>query len=43
MREFIYLASLGFEVWGIDETPSAIKKAKEKSKKHGLTVNFLVF
>lgn len=33
---------LGFEVWGIDATPSAIKKAKEKAKKNGITINFLV-
>ncbi len=38
----LYLASLGFEVWGIDTAPSAIKKAKEKAKKRGITVNFLV-
>ena len=39
----LYLAGLGFEVWGIDAAPSAIKKAKEKAKKRGLTINFLVF
>ncbi len=39
----LYLAHLGFEVWGIDGAPSAIKKAKEKAKKRGITVNFLVF
>ena len=39
----LYLAHLGFEVWGIDAAPSAIKKAKEKSKKRGVPVNFLVF
>jgi 2-polyprenyl-3-methyl-5-hydroxy-6-metoxy-1,4-benzoquinol methylase len=39
----LYLASLGFEVWGIDAAPSALKKAKEKAKKRGITVNFLVF
>ncbi len=38
----LYLASLGFEVCGIDTAPSAIKKAKEKSKKRGIKVNFLV-
>ena len=38
----LYLASLGFEVWGIDSAPSAIKKAKEKAKKRGLPVNFLL-
>ena len=38
----LYLAGLGFEVWGIDAAPPAIKKAKEKAKKRGITVNFLV-
>jgi 2-polyprenyl-3-methyl-5-hydroxy-6-metoxy-1,4-benzoquinol methylase len=36
------LAGLGFEVWGIDAAPSAIKKAKEKAKKRGIKVKFLV-
>jgi 2-polyprenyl-3-methyl-5-hydroxy-6-metoxy-1,4-benzoquinol methylase len=36
-----YLASVGFEVWGIDAAPSAIKKAKEKAKKRGIKVNFM--
>jgi 2-polyprenyl-3-methyl-5-hydroxy-6-metoxy-1,4-benzoquinol methylase len=38
----LYLASKGFEVWGIDAAPYAIKKAKEKAKKRGITINFLV-
>lgn len=38
----LYLAGLGFEVWGIDAAPSAIKKAKGKAKERGITVNFLV-
>jgi cyclopropane fatty-acyl-phospholipid synthase-like methyltransferase len=38
----LYLAHLGFEVCGIDAAPSAIKKAKEKAKERGITVNFLV-
>ncbi len=38
----LYLAELGFEVWGIDAAPAAIKKAKEKARKRGITVNFLV-
>jgi 2-polyprenyl-3-methyl-5-hydroxy-6-metoxy-1,4-benzoquinol methylase len=38
----LYLASLGFEVWGVDAAPTAIKKAKEKAKERGVTVNFLV-
>jgi 2-polyprenyl-3-methyl-5-hydroxy-6-metoxy-1,4-benzoquinol methylase len=39
----LYLSGLGFDVWGIDAVPSAIKKAKEKAKERGITVNFLVF
>ncbi|MBU3967257.1 MAG: methyltransferase domain-containing protein [Euryarchaeota archaeon] len=38
----LYLARQGFEVWGIDAAPAAIKKAKEKARKRGITVNFLV-
>jgi cyclopropane fatty-acyl-phospholipid synthase-like methyltransferase len=38
----LYLASLGFEAWGIDAAPSAIKKAKEKAKKRGIAMNFLI-
>ena len=38
----LYLASLGFEVWGIDGVPSAIEKAEKKAEKRGVTVNFLV-
>ncbi|MCZ7394610.1 MAG: methyltransferase domain-containing protein [Candidatus Methanoperedens sp.] len=38
----LYLASKGLEVWGIDAAQSAIKKAKDKAKERGITVNFLV-
>ncbi|MCX9012797.1 MAG: class I SAM-dependent methyltransferase [Candidatus Methanoperedens sp.] len=38
----LYLAHLGFEVWGIDAAPSAIKKAREKAKERRVKVNFLV-
>ena len=38
----LYLAGLGFEVWGIDSAPLAIKKAKGKAKKRGISINFLV-
>jgi len=38
----LYLASQGFEVWGIDAAQSAIKKAKEKTKERGIAVDFLV-
>lgn len=39
----LYLAGIGFEVWGIDAVPAAIKKAKEKAVERGINVNFLVF
>ena len=39
----LYLASLDFEVWGIDAAPAAIKKAKEKARKQTKTVNFLLY
>ncbi|WAM22758.1 MAG: methyltransferase domain-containing protein (plasmid) [Candidatus Methanoperedens sp.] len=38
----LYLASVGFEVWGIDAAQSAIKIAKEKAKERGIAVNLLV-
>jgi len=38
----IYLASIGFEVTGIDISESAIKIAKENAKKRGVRCNFLV-
>ncbi len=38
----LYLAHLGFELWGIDASPTAIKKAKEKAKEREIIVNFLV-
>jgi SAM-dependent methyltransferase len=38
----IYLASRGFDVTGIDISPTAIKIAKEKAKKKGIRCNFLV-
>jgi SAM-dependent methyltransferase len=38
----IYLASLGFDVTGIDISPTAIKIAKENAKKKGIKCNFLV-
>jgi SAM-dependent methyltransferase len=37
-----YLASKGFDVTGIDISPSAIKIAKENAKKKGVKGNFLV-
>ena len=38
----IYLASLGFDVTGIDNSPTAIKIAQENAKKKGIKCNFLV-
>ena len=38
----IYLASIGFDVTGIDISPSAIKTAKENAKKKRVKCNFLV-
>lgn len=38
----IYLASRGFEVTGIDISPTAIKTAKENAKKKGIKCNFVV-
>jgi SAM-dependent methyltransferase len=38
----IYLAGRGFEVTGIDFSPTAIKIAKENTKKKGVKCNFFV-
>jgi len=38
----IYLASIGFDVTGIDISPTAIKIAKENAKRKGVKCNFLV-
>jgi len=38
----IYLASLGFEVTGIDISPAAIKLAQEQAEKKGVKCNFVV-
>lgn len=37
----LYLASQGFEVTGLDISPTAISTAKEKAQKRGLTCNFI--
>lgn len=37
----LYLASRGHEVWGIDASPNAIRKAGAKAKDRGLAVKFL--
>jgi SAM-dependent methyltransferase len=38
----LYLAQLGYEVWGIDASPTAIKKAQEKSSARGVSATFRV-
>ncbi len=38
----IYLASIGFDVTGIDISPTAIKTAEENAKRKGVKCNFLV-
>jgi len=38
----IFFAGEGYEVWGVDSTPLAIRKAREKAAKRGLHVDFLV-
>ncbi len=38
----LFFAGERYEVWGIDSTPLAIQKAKEKADARGLPVHFLV-
>ncbi len=38
----IYLASIGFDVTGVDISPTAIKLAKENAKKKGIRSRFIV-
>ncbi len=38
----LYLAARGHEVWGVDFTPRAIEKAREKAAQRHLDVTFLV-
>ena len=38
----LFFAEKGFEVWGIDSSPLAIRKAQEKAGARELTVHFLV-
>ena len=37
----LYLAQRGHEVWGIDASPNAIRKAQEKAKDRNIAVKFL--
>jgi len=38
----LFFAQEGFDVWGIDSSPLAIQKAREKSQQRGLTAHFQV-
>ncbi|MFO7903447.1 MAG: class I SAM-dependent methyltransferase [Pirellulaceae bacterium] len=38
----VYLASKGFDVTGVDVSPSAIKLARQNARKNSVTCNFLV-
>lgn len=38
----LFFAEEGYEVWGIDSSPLAIEKAKEKAAARGLQVRFLI-
>jgi SAM-dependent methyltransferase len=38
----IYLASLGFEVIGVDKSPAAVRMASDNAKKRGVTCRFVV-
>jgi cyclopropane fatty-acyl-phospholipid synthase-like methyltransferase len=38
----LFFAEEGYEVWGIDSAPLAIRKAKEKASARGLPAHFLV-
>jgi SAM-dependent methyltransferase len=38
----LFFAAEGHEVWGVDSTPLAIEKAREKAAERGLRVHFLV-
>ena len=41
-RETIYLAKKGFDVIGLDFSPTAIKKARRRAKANGVEVEFIV-
>lgn len=41
-RETIYLAKLGFEVTGLDFSPTAIKEARRRAKAAGIDIPFIV-
>jgi len=37
----LYLADRGYEVWGIDAAPNAIRKAESKAKERGIEATFM--
>lgn len=41
-REAIYLAQRGFDVTGVDFSPTAIKRARRRARKEGANVNFVL-
>jgi SAM-dependent methyltransferase len=41
-RETIYLSKKGFDVTGVDFSPTAIKRARRKAAAEGVAVNFIV-
>ena len=38
----LYLASQGHEVWAVDASPNAIRKAESKAKARGIAAKFLI-
>ena len=38
----IYLAGLGFDITGVDNSPTVIKKAEESAKKQGVRCRFII-
>jgi cyclopropane fatty-acyl-phospholipid synthase-like methyltransferase len=38
----LYLANQGHEVWGIDTSPNAVRKAESKAKARGIEAKFLI-
>jgi 2-polyprenyl-3-methyl-5-hydroxy-6-metoxy-1,4-benzoquinol methylase len=38
----LFLAAKGYEVWGIDLSPNAIARAKDKARRRGIDVHFRV-
>ncbi len=38
----LFLASQGYEVWGVDASPNAIRKAESKARDRGLATQFII-